>query len=384
MPVSDSRTAYPPRPTVPSRQRRDSVRYLRRLEQIPQLNEPERQALAAVASRYAFRVNGEYLNLIDWTDPDDPIRRLVIPSLGELDPWGKLDASNEERYTVAPGCEHKYADTALLLCTEACGAYCRYCFRKRLFMDSNSEARVDVEPGLRYIAAHREISNVLLTGGDPLMLSTRRLSEILHALRRIPHVRTIRIGSKMPAFNPRRILDDHELLRLLRTTSRPRRRVYLMAHFDHPRELTDAAVRALDALLHNGVVLCNQCPLLAGINDSPPVLRELFDRLAHAGCPPYYLFQGRPTAGNAPFRVPLVRGYQIYLEAVDRLSGLAKRARFVMSHETGKIEVVGVDDERIYLRYQRAPDPADRGRLLICARDDEALWLDDLQVLSRG
>ena len=158
------------------------MRYISRIDQIPQLSEAEKAALRPVAERYAFRVTDEYLNLIDWDDPADPIRQLIIPRVEELNDWGRLDASDEQLNTVTRGVQHKYPDTALLLCNEVCGAYCRYCFRKRLFMDGNEEVEKSVEAGLDYIARHPEISNVLLTGGDPLIMSTRRLSDIIGRL----------------------------------------------------------------------------------------------------------------------------------------------------------------------------------------------------------
>ncbi|MGB9495882.1 MAG: 4Fe-4S cluster-binding domain-containing protein, partial [Azonexus sp.] len=178
------------------------MRYIKKLEDIPQLTDAERTALQPVADAYAFRVSDYYLKLIDWSDPNDPIRQLVIPRPDELNDWGALDASNEAANTVMRGVQHKYPDTALLLCNEVCGAYCRYCFRKRLFMNDNDEASKDLSEGIDYIRAHPEITNVLLTGGDPLLLSTRRLTEIIAALREIEHVRIIRIGTKMTAFNP--------------------------------------------------------------------------------------------------------------------------------------------------------------------------------------
>jgi L-lysine 2,3-aminomutase len=152
-----------------------------------------------------------------------------------------------------------------------------------------------------------------------------------------------------------------------------------MAHFDHPRELTDAAVEGIDCFIRNGVICTNQCPLIKGVNDDPDVLATMFRRLSFIGCPPYYVFQGRPTAGNRPYAVPIVRGWQIFSEAMRSGSGLARRARFVMSHETGKLEILGVDEEHIYLRYHRAKDPALRGQFMIYKRDDEACWLDELE-----
>jgi KamA family protein len=360
------------------------MRYIKKLTDIPQLTDAERIALAPVADAYAFRVSDYYLKLIDWHDPADPIRQLVIPRPDELHDWGQLDASNEAANTVLRGVQHKYPDTALLLCNEVCGAYCRYCFRKRLFMNDNDEASKDLSEGIAYIAAHPEITNVLLTGGDPLLLSTRRLTEIIGALRAIPHVQIIRIGTKMTAFNPFRVLDDPALSAMFEQYSTPRKRIYVMNHFDHPRELTDEAVAAVDQLIRSGAIMTNQCPMIAGINDDPLVLSDMFRQLSWIGCPPYYVFQGRPTAGNDPYKVSIVRGWEIFREALRYGSGLARRARFVMSHETGKIEILAVDEKYIYLRYQRAKNATLRGRFLIYQRNDEAYWLDDLQPIVGG
>ena len=369
-----------PATSVRSSQRR--VKYVRRLDQVPEIPPDEAARLQPVTEEYVFRANDYYLRLIDWNDPDDPIRQLIIPRREELNDWGRLDASNESAVTVARGVQHKYVDTVLLLCNEVCGAYCRYCFRKRLFMDDNDEATNDVSAGLAYIADHPEVSNVLLTGGDPLLMSTRRLVEIFDALRGIDHVRVVRIGSKMPAFDPWRVLRDEELQAAFRKYSTPEKRIYLMAHFDHPRELTDDAVAGIDACLRSGVICVNQCPLIRGVNDDPDVLAEMYSRLSYVGCPPYYLFQGRPTAGNEPYEVPIVRGWSIFQQALRRGSGLARRARYCMSHETGKVEVLGVDDERIYLRYHQAKDPADLSRFFVRRRDDRAHWLDQLEPVE--
>jgi len=362
------------RPTPSARR----LTYLRHIRQIPNIPESELVWLEEVARRHAFRANDYYLGLINWSDPKDPIRQIIIPRREELNDWGSLDASNESAITISRGVQHKYPHTVLLLCNEACGGHCRYCFRKRLLMNSCNEANLDVSKGLRYIADNPEITNVLLSGGDPLLMGTRRLVEILTALREIPHVRIIRIGSKMPAFDPWRLLRDRELQQAFRDFSEPRRRIYLMAHFDHARELTEEAVEGIDCFIRNGVICVNQCPLIRGVNDDPATLADLYQQLAWIGCPPYYLFQGRPTAGNEPYSVPIVRGWEVYSEALRMGSGLARRPRFVMSHETGKIEILAVDEQRIYLRYHRARDEADRGRFLVYRRDDTACWLDDL------
>jgi len=354
------------------------VRYVKNIAKLDQVPEAQRELLEKVSQRYVFRANDYYLGLIDWDDPADPIKKLIVPDERELNDWGEIDASNEAAVTVARGCQHKYTDTALLLVNEVCGAYCRYCFRKRLFMDDNDETSLDITDGLEYIRSHSEITNVLLTGGDPLIMSTRRLLDIIGLVRDIPHVSIIRIGTKMPAFNPWRILDDDELVEGLSRLSTPENRIYVMAHFDHPRELTEPAIEGLDRLIRAGVVCVNQCPLLRGINDHPDVLAKLCKTLSFVGVPPYYIFQGRPTAGNEPYELPIVESYFIIEEAKKQLSGLAKRARFCMSHETGKIEILAVDEERIYLRYHRAKRAEDKGKFMVFHRDDDAYWLDQL------
>jgi KamA family protein len=355
-----------------------AFRYMTRMDQVRQLPADQRAALERVTRQYHFRASDYYLGLIDWQDPADPIRQLIVPRAEELDGSGLLDASNEATHTIARGVQHKYPDTVVLLCNETCGGFCRYCFRKRLFMNGNNEVSLDLTLGLNYIMAHPEVTNVLLTGGDPLLLSTSRLAGILGGLRAIPHVQIIRIGTKMPAFNPWRVLDDQSLQRTLSHYSTARQRIYIMTHFDHPRELTEPAIDGIDRLIRCGVICANQCPLIRGVNDDPRVLSDLYRRLSWIGCPPYYLFQMRPTAGNAPYAVPIVRGWEIFREALRYGSGLARRARFVMSHATGKIEILAVDDRHIYLRYQRAKDPTLRGRFLVYKRHDDACWLDQL------
>jgi len=354
------------------------VRYVRDVNQIPQLTPRERAILSKVAERYPFRANTYYLGLIDWDNPEDPIRRIVIPEVEELDADGVLDPSDEAAVTVARGVEHKYRNTVVLLVSEMCGTFCRFCFRKRLFMQSSDEVSVDVSEGLEYIRQHPEVDNVLLTGGDALILGSRRLDRILGALREIPHVGIIRIGTKIPAFNPYRILDDPELGHTLARHSQKDRRIYIMAHFNHPRELTEVAVEGVSRLLESGAIVVNQTPLLKGVNDDPDVIAELFNKLSHIGVPPYYLFQGRPIDGNAGFRVPLRRGYRIFERAKKRMSGLAKRARYAMSHGSGKVEILGFHEGEVMLKYHQAKNPDNLGHIFGLPCPSDACWLDDL------
>lgn len=352
-------------------------KYITSVDRIERLSEVERNILREVTDRFAFRSNEYYLSLIDWDDPEDPIRKIIIPDTRELENWGELDASNEKNYTVAPGIQHKYRQTALFLAVDVCGSFCRFCFRKRLFMNDVDEIAKDYSAGIRYIQNHPEITNVLITGGDPLILATPRLEGLISEIRKIDHVQIIRIGSKMLAFNPHRILHDPDLPGMIRRYSSPEKRIYIMAHFNHPREITPQAIEALDLLRDAGAIIVNQTPLLRGINSDPQVLAELFRKLSFIGVPPYYVFQCRPTLGNRLFEMPVEEAYEIFEKAKTGCSGLAKRARFVMSHASGKIEVVGKTEGSTFFKYHQAADPLDVGRFMAFRSNPDAYWFDD-------
>lgn len=351
--------------------------YMTRLDQLRSLKPDEAMQLQEVSRVFPFRASEYYCSLIDWDDPADPIRRIIVPSPEELGPGGVLDASREYDYTRLPGLQHKYRETALLLMNDICGGFCRFCFRKRLFINDGDEVSRDVSAGLDYISRHPEITNVLLTGGDPLLVSTRKLEEIMAAIRDIDHVRIIRLGTKMPAFNPSRIYDDPELLEALRKHSSVKRRIYMVLHFNHPREITPESLRAIRMLQEAGTITVAQTPILRGINDDSDTLAHLFKALSFCGVSPYYVFQCRPAVGNGPFQVPLEEAYLIFEQARSRCSGLAKRARFVMSHASGKIEVSGLTKDRIYFKYLQAARLEDIGMFLAFRRRPDACWFDD-------
>lgn len=358
------------------------LKYLTKIDKLTQLSAEERIRLKKVTDKFAFRANEYYLSIVDWDDPYDPIRRIVIPDPEEMEEWGRLDASQEKNYTVIPGLQHKYNSTALLLISNVCGGICRYCFRKRIFMflKEGPEILRDFNAALKYIRQHKEITNILLTGGDPLMLSTLKLESIIRQLMEIKHVQIVRIGTKITAFNPYRILNDPSLLDMIKRYSHKERKIYVMNDFNHPRELTDAAVSAVHLLLKSGAILTNQTPLIRGVNDNPETLAELLRKLSFIGVAPYYVFQCRPAVGNKAYAVPIEEGYEIFEQAKGMVSGLAKRARFVMSHSTGKIEIVGKTQEYVYLKYHRAADDEDIGRFLIFRANPDAYWLDDYGV----
>ncbi len=353
------------------------TRYLTKLEQIEQLSEQERDELKKVTDKFPFRGNDYYLSLIDWDDPNDPIRNIIIPHLQELEEWGKLDPSDEHGYTVMPGVEHKYNSTAVFLVSNVCDGICRYCFRKRVFIEPQKACLQDVPAAIRYVKEHREINNVLLTGGDPLVLTTSKLENIIRQLRQIEHVEIIRIGTKIPAFNPYRITNDPSLLEMIENYSTKGKKIYVMTHFVHLKELTDVAVQSVHLLQKAGAMIANQTPLVRDLNDEPTVMGGLLNKLSYIGATPYYIFQCRPALGNKAYTVPIEEGYEIVEQAKSMVSGLAKRVRYTMSHATGKIEILGKTKEFVYFKYHRAADDANSGRFMVFKSNPDACWLDD-------
>jgi len=353
------------------------MKYLTRIEQLEQLSEQERTRLKKVTETFSFRSNDYYLSLINWDDPEDPIRTIIIPHSHELEKWGRLDPSDEESYTIIPGLEHKYNSTAVLLISNVCEGICRYCFRKRVFIDKQSTYLRDTAAAMQYITEHKEITNVLLTGGDPLVLKTSKLDNIIRQLREIEHVQIIRIGTKIPAFNPYRIIEDPALLEMLSNYTTEEKKIYIMTHFVHPSELTDVAIKCVNLLQKAGALLANQTPLIRGVNSNPEVLAELLGKLSFIGAIPYYIFQCRPAIGNKAYSVPIEKGYEIVEQAKSLVSGLAKRARYTMSHATGKIEILGKTKEFVYFKYHRAADDQDSGRFLVFKSNPNAYWFDD-------
>jgi len=359
-----------------------SPKYITDIMKVAGLSDDDKKRLAEVQKKFAFRANEYYLSLINWDDPADPIRKLVIPDPAELEEWGQLDTSKEAKYVVGPGMEHKYEQTALVLVSDMCAGFCRYCFRKRLFMEKESrEIARDIDADVDYISSHPEITNVLLSGGDPLFLSTKQLKKIVSRISKIEHIKIIRIGTKIPAYNPFRILNDPRLPEMIRKAAMKDKKIYVVTQFNHPRELTEPAIKAINILQEAGAVFANQTPVLHGINDDPETIAKLFRKLSFIGVAPYYVFQCRPTLGNRHFVVPIEEAYFILEKAKMNCSGLAKRFTFAMSHVTGKIAIVGVDDERTYMKYQQAANWEDIGKFMSFRRDPKALWFDDYTKL---
>jgi KamA family protein len=341
---------------------------------------PTREArrLMHVVERHPMCVPPYYLSLIDPQDPDDPVRAMSVPSVDELNLMGSYDTSGEKDNTKMPGLQHKYPQTALILSTNRCAMYCRHCFRKRLVGLPNHELLQRFDEAAAYVRRHREINNVLITGGDPFVLETSLIAGFLEMLSDIDHLRLIRFGTRIPVTLPHRIIHDPDLVELLKIHSLPSRRIYVVTQFNHPREITPESTEAVDRLLRAGVVVSNQTVLLRGVNDDPECLATLQNDLAGIGVIPYYVFQCRPVKRvQHHFQVPLVRGYEIVEQAKSMLNGHSKRFRFIMSHKKGKIEIVGRRGSDMFFKFHQARNPRNTGRFFIRRIDHHQGWLLD-------
>ncbi len=339
----------------------------------------EKKKLNKVLQRHPMFIPDYYASLINWKDPNDPIKQIVFPSVDELDVSGSYDTSGEKENTILTGLQHKYRETALLLATNRCAGYCRHCFRKRMVGIPTDETIRLFDEAVSYIKEHPEITNVLISGGDPLVLPTEVIEYFLSELSKIPHLKFIRFGSRVPVFYPMRIYEDSKLLEVFSKYSKPERRVYLVTHFNHPKEVTQQARKAVDALIRSGVPVSNQTVLLKGVNDNPETLSTLMKEITSAGVIPYYVFQCRPVKRvKTHFQVPLKKGYEIVEKAKQKLDGHAKRFKYIMSHKTGKIEIVGIIGNEIYLKYHQAKDFRKVGKLFKRILTPNAGWLDDL------
>src|SRR5512140_847151 len=268
----------------------------------------ERAGLAASAQLFRVGITPYYASLMDPVHASCPIRMQAIPRAAEADirPEELRDPLGEDSHNPAPSIVHKYPDRVLFLVVDRCGIYCRHCNRRRLVGGDEPPTTAELEAGLEYIARTPRIRDVLLSGGDPLLLSTRRLSYLLGRLRAIPHVETIRIGTRLPVVCPMRI--DAELTSALRK----HHPLFINTHFNHDKELTPEARAACERLVDAGIPVGNQTVLLRGVNSSVRSLRALMRGLLRPRGRPYYLFQGDPVIGTDHLRTPVETAMELY------------------------------------------------------------------------
>jgi KamA family protein len=402
-----------------------------RIPELQRLSAQVRAAMKAVAAVLPFRVNRYVVEeLIDWSSvPSDPIYQLTFPQpeMLKVQDFGRMfrlvrrGASEREvkaaaraiQYTLnphpagqmelnvpvfddepLPGVQHKYRDTVLLFpaAGQTCHAYCTYCFRWAQFVgaDELKFASGELDGWVRYLRAHPEVTSVLLTGGDPLVMKASVLRRYIEPLLdpSLEHIRSIRIGSKAPAYWPYRFVTDpdaEDLLALFAEVEESGRHLALMAHYSHPRELDPPiAEEAVRRIQESGALIRSQAPLIRHVNDSAGAWAELWRRQVQLGMVPYYMFVERDTGARSYFEVPLARALEIFNGAYRRVSGLARTVRGPsMSATPGKVLVDGVsrvNGEKVFvLKFLRGRDPEWVGRPFFARFDPEATWLDELE-----
>lgn len=342
------------------------------------LNQADSAQMARILEQFPMSVPRYYLSLIDPNNPDDPIRKMCIPSVWETDLSGSFDTSGEASNTVVTGMQHKYHATALILSTNRCAMYCRHCFRKRLVGLSDAEIASHLDEMIAYIEAHKEISNVLISGGDALLNDNDILEDYLSRLCQIDHLDMIRFGTRVPVTFPQRITEDPDLIALFQKYNQ-KKQLFLITHFNHPHELTPQSNAAIKAVQGCGIPVRNQTVLLKGVNDDGVVLGTLLRGLIRMGVIPYYVFQCRPVTGvKNQFSVPFLRGIQIVEQAKNMQNGQGKSLRYALSHPTGKIEILGtVGQNRMLFQYHQAKYDRDAGRMFTVHLAEHQTWLED-------
>lgn len=397
---------------------------------LQRLSADERLAMKAVATVLPFRTNPYVIeHLIDWNAiPHDPIYQLVFPQPGMLAPddlTSMMDLVRHEtpaqeieqaahtiRMRLNPhpdgqltlnvptfngkrlhGVQHKYAQTVLLFPSQGqiCHAYCTFCFRWAQFVhEPGLKIATSEAEGLRnYLLEHPEVTDVLITGGDPLIMTARLLEKYIEPLLdpQLTHLERIRIGTKSVAYWPYRFVtdkDSQDLLRLFKRIRQANKQLAIMAHYTHPRELSPPiAQEAIQRILDTGALIWGQAPLVRHINDAADIWVDLWRTEARLGMIPYYMFVVRDTGPKNYFEVPLVRAYEIFRDAYSQVPGLARTVRGPsMSAIPGKVVVRGVPEiggEHVFdLQFLQARDPAWVGRSFFARFDPHATWLTDL------
>ncbi len=300
---------------------RNAVTRVDELEHYLALTDAEREgATRAEAQGLPLGITPYYLSLLDRDDPACPLRMQVVPHAREreVDPGDLADPLGEEAHQVAPHLVQRYPDRALLLVTDRCAVYCRFCTRSRMVGHGDGALSLEaLGPAFAYLRAHPEVRDVIVSGGDPMAMATAKLVRVLAALREIPSVETIRLATRVPVTLPMRVTDE------LLAAMRPHHPIWVMTHFNHPRELTEESRAACTRLADAGFPVMNQSVLLRGINDSAEVLEALFRGLIRVRVRPYYLLQADPVQGTAHLRTPLARGLELMGQLQGRLTSIA-------------------------------------------------------------
>ena len=334
-------------------QLKNRVTTLAQVEEHLSLSEDERAGVLLSGDKLALAITPHFFNLIPRQNPDDPIRRQVIPRIEETwsSPYDMADPCGEDSHMPVPGLVHRYPDRVLFLVTDRCAAYCRYCTRSRVVSGvGEQEFHTDFEEAFRYLEQHTEVRDVLLSGGDALLFNDGKLESLLRRLRAIPHIEFLRIGTRIPIFLPQRITP--ELCAML-AKYHP---LWMSVHVNHPRELTIEVKEALGRLANAGIPLGNQSVLLAGVNDDLETMKTLVHKLLMCRVRPYYLYQCDLINGSSHLRTSVAKGIEIIEGLRGHTSGYAV-PQYVIDAPGGggKIPLLpeyveSVTDEEVVLR----------------------------------
>jgi len=299
-----------------------TLRHLSELREAGITPDGQREALERVAAQYAVAITPAMVGLIDPSDSHDPIARQFVPAAAELStqPAETADPIGDDAHSPVKGVVHRYPDRALLKLTTICAVYCRFCFRREMIgPDAKPLTSTELNAALAYIAAHPEIWEVVLTGGDPLVLSARRLKHVVSRLAAIEHVKVIRVHTRLPVAEPSRITP--ELVRALKAKGKA---TYVVLHTNHARELTEPARAACARFVDAGIPMLSQSVLLAGVNDDPQTLGALMRALVECRIKPYYLHHGDLAPGTSHLRTSIERGQEVMRALRGRVSGLCQ------------------------------------------------------------
>lgn len=301
-------------------QLRHRINTLEQLKQVIQMTPDEEASVSTTCKRLRMSITPYFASLMSENDPNCPIRRQVVPTRAELETGDEelADPLNEDTDSPVPGLVHRYPDRVLLLLTDQCASYCRHCTRRRLVGMRAEHMRADqIRAAVQYLNQHTEVRDVLVSGGDPLMLGESVLEPLLKQLRAIPHIEVIRIGTRVPVFLPQRITP--ELVSMLRKYHP----VWVNIHFNHPNELTPETIEACGRLADAGIPLGSQTVLLRGINDCPHIIKHLVQGLTRARVRPYYMYQCDLSQGISHFRTSISKGVEIIEHLRGHTSGFA-------------------------------------------------------------
>ncbi|MBN1968578.1 MAG: lysine 2,3-aminomutase [Candidatus Delongbacteria bacterium] len=301
-------------------QLRNAIRDIPTLEKVMKISDEEREQLTQCLGKFKMAITPYYAALMDKNDPECPVRKLAVPMIQELN----IDASDlddplhEDVDSSVPGLTHRYPDRALLLITHECSMYCRHCTRRRVVGETDdSTSKDNLQKAFEYIRNHPQIRDIVVSGGDALLVSDERLDYILGELRKIEHVEIIRIGSRMPVVCPQRVTEN------LCNVIKKHHPIYVNTHFNNPKEITAEAKKACEMLSNAGVNVGNQSVLLKGVNDCPNIMKKLMHELLMIRVRPYYIYQCDLSNGISHFRTPVSKGIEIIENLRGHTSGLA-------------------------------------------------------------